>query len=379
MNQKSILCKIKFFLLLGIFALTEPMFASTNGLEYELKKLHSKEFPIDQNGMVELNNRYGKIEIKTWNRPSVKVDVTVIVDANNKGNAESKMKEIMISIEKSGANVVASTEIQSSNQSWWSSWWNAGDNIKIEINYDVYMPESQRSVIENKYGNIYLPDLKAKTIVNLKYGNLQAQSIEGDLVMDLAYGKATISNVKNLTSNISYSDVRCTSVSNNAIITTKYSKVFIDDSKTITSTSKYDNYKIGTVNTITMTGAYNDLNFGTVGSGTFTIKYTGLEIGSLGTSVTADVSYGSMTVHNLKTNFKKMIVNTSYAPVKVYGTVPCKIDVSGKYFDANLGSDFVSNSKIVEGNSKAIQGYKGSDRTNASILVTSKYGDVVIK
>lgn len=74
-----------------------------------------------------------------------------------------------------------------------------------------------------------------------------------------------------------------------------------------------------------------------------------------------------------------MTINTSYAPIKVYGTVPCKVEVSGKYFDANLGSDFISQQKHIDNNSKTFKGYKGSDRTGASINVVSKYGDVVIK
>jgi hypothetical protein len=373
------LYNIKLYFIIGILSCSFSLIADPANLDHELKKVYSNEYSIDKSGIVELKNRYGKIDVKTWAKPSVKVEVTVIVKANNKSNAESKLKEIAISIVKKGTNVVATTEIESTNQSWWNSWWNASDNIKIEINYVVFMPSDQRSVIENKYGNIHLPDLNAKTIVNLKYGNLQAQNITDDLIMELSYGKATLGKVKNMTSTIAYSDIRCTSVEYNTILTTKYSKIYIDDSKTITASSKYDNYKIGNATTMTMTGAYNDITLGSIGSGTFTLKYTGMEINTLGSALTADVSYGSVTIQNLKTSFKKLVVNTSYAPIKVYGTVPCKVDISGKYFDANLGSDFISNNRVVDGSSKVIQGYKGSDRTNAFITITSKYGDVVIK
>ncbi len=379
MKQKSFLYNISLLLFATLISFDLSATDLRISLDHELKKSYSKEYPIDQSGTVELSNRYGKIDIKTWNKPSVKVDVIVIVKASNKSNAEDKMQEIGITINKVGNNVVAVTDINSSNQSWWSSWWNASGNIKIEINYTVYMPSDQKSIIENKYGNIHLPDLNAKTSINLKYGNLQAQNIDGDLLMDLSYGKATLSNVKNLTASLAYSDLRCTSSGTTTILNTKYSKVYIDNAKTLTATSKYDNYKITNATTITMTGAYNDITLGTLGSGTFTLKYTGMEINSLGSALTADVSYGSMTIQNLKTSFKKMVVNTSYAPIKVYGTVPCKVDVSGKYFDAQLGADFVANNKVVEGSSKVIQGYKGSDRTGAYVTITSKYGDVVIK
>ena len=379
MTQQSFLCKLSLFLFGIMMSLNISALESITSLDYELKKSYSKEFPVTHNSTVELSNKYGKIDIKTWNKPSVKVDVMVIVKASDKGNAEDKMSEIAITINKVGENVVCVTDFNSSQKSWWNSLWDFGDNIKIEINYSVYMPADQRSIIENKYGNINLPDLKAKTSINLKYGNLQAQNIDGDLLMDLSYGKATITSIKNLSATMAYSDLRCTSGGNNAIITSKYSKIYIDQVKSLTTTSKYDDYNIGNANLFTMSGSYNDVKIGTLSVGTFSIKYTGLDINSVSSTLTADVSYGSLTVQNLKTSFKNMTINTSYAPIKVYGTVPCKVEVSGKYFDANLGSDFILQQKHIDNNSKTFKGYKGSDRTGASINVVSKYGDVVIK
>ena len=248
MTQQSFLCKLSLFLFVIMMSFNISALESITSLDYELKKSYSKEFPVTHNSTVELSNKYGKIDIKTWNKPSVKVDVMVIVKASDKGNAEDKMSEIAITINKVGENVVGVTDFNSSQKSWWNSLWDFGDNIKIEINYSVYMPADQRSIIENKYGNINLPDLKAKTSINLKYGNLQAQNIDGDLLMDLSYGKATITSIKNLSATMAYSDLRCTSGGNNAIITSKYSKIYIDQVKSLTATSKYDDYNIGNVN-----------------------------------------------------------------------------------------------------------------------------------
>jgi len=344
----------------------------------ELKKAYSKEYSADKNTVVEISNRYGTVDVKSWTNNAVKIDVTVIVKAGNQSKAEAKMKEINIMMSKNGNNVVANTEISSTNQSWWESWWGSTGSIKIEINYIVYMPSHLQVMIENKYGNIYLPDLSGKTSINLKYGNLQAQNISADLLMDLSYGKATFGNVKNLKGTISYSDIRGTAA-DAVMLTTKYSKIYIDNIKSLIATSKYDTYKIGNTNTVTMTGAYDDIDLRNLASGTFNLKYTGMEIASLSNSITTEISYGSMTIENLKTSFKQMVVNTSYAPIKVYGSVPCKVDVSGKYFDADLGADFVSKEKVNEGNTKMLKGYKGSERTGASITIASKYGDVVLK
>lgn len=346
--------------------------------DVEIKKIFSKEFSSDKNTVVELSNRYGKIEMKTWDKAAVKIEATVTVKAGSKSKAEEKMKEISVEMNKSGNNIVAVTEITSSSSSWWTGWWNGGSNVNIEINYEVFMPVDMPSIIENKYGNIYLPDLKGKTSINLKYGNLEARNIANDLLVDISYGKATVGEVHNLSGNMAYSDYRGTSAGV-VILTSKYSKVHLDNAGSVNASSKYDGYKFGKVNTLTLTGSYDDIQIGSVGTATLNTKYTGIEIEMLGNTLTSEISYGSLVVENLKTGFKNITVNTSYAPVKIYGSVPAKIEISGKYFDADLGSDFVQKNKNTDGNTKIIKGYKFSEKTSALILISSKYGDVIIK
>lgn len=376
--MKTKACPYNFIFNMLIFlGVSATAFAAVDG-DVEVKKAYNKQFSADKNTVVELSNRYGKININTWDKSEVKIDVTVIVKAGSKSKAEDKLNEISVGINKNGNNIVAVTEISSSNSSWWSGWWNGSNNVKIEINYEIFMPADLHSIIENKYGNIYLPNLKGKTSINLKYGNLQARDITNDLLMDIAYGKATVGEVNNLSGNLSYSDYRGTSAGV-VILTTKYSKVHLDNAKTFTSSSKYDSYRLGTVNTLTLTGAYDDIQIGSMGTGTLNTKYSGIDISSLSSVLTSDISYGSLTIENLKTSFKSITVNTSYAPVKIYGVVPAKVEVEGKYFDADLGADFIQKHKVSEGSSKVIKGYKISDKTGAVINITSKYGDVIIR
>jgi hypothetical protein len=378
MNTKTSPFNILIFAILWVF--TNPLIAHEKmyGLDHELKKFYTKEYSVNNGDNVSINNRYGKIDVKTWAKQSVKIEVHVIVKASSKSKAEEKHEEIKIYMDKTGDKVSGRTEIESSNQSWWSSWWINDTNVKLEINYTVFMPENLDSFLENKYGNIYLPDLKANSNIVLKYGNLQANNIWGDCIMELGYGKATFGTLRNLTATIAYSDITCTSA-DAMVITSKYSKLQADQLKKLIATSKYDTYKIRASEQLTLTGAYDDIEIGSVYNATVTLKYTGLDIDNLGGSMTANLSYGSMTIQALKNSFKKMVVSSSYAPIKIYGSVPAKIDISGKYFDANLGSDFIATKRDVDGSSKFIQGHKGSDRANASITINTSYGDVMIK
>ena len=363
-------------LMIGWFGILNAATIPTG--EIELSKSYTKTFPANDQSVLDLSNRYGKIDIQTWSSPSVKIDVKVIVKANNKSNAQDKLDEIQVSMSTSGNSIVAVTNITSSNTSWWEGWWSDNSRASMEINYTVFMPSNLKSIIENKYGNIYLADLIGKTSINLKYGNLEARDIKNDLLIDLSYGNATVGSVLNLKGNLSYSDYRGTAATN-VILTTKYSKVYLDGAKSYVGSSKYDDIKLGKIETLTFTGAYDDIEIDQLGSGTFDNKYCGTEINSLSHSLTADIKYGSIKIDNLKTSFKNITISTSYAPVKIYGTVATKIDVSGSYFEANLGADFIQKSKDKNGSSLSIQGYKLSERTSSAITIKSKYADVLIK
>ncbi|HLO56757.1 MAG TPA: hypothetical protein VK169_20850 [Saprospiraceae bacterium] len=354
------------------------LFANTNTEKIELNKRVTKEFASNISTALDVNNVYGKVTLKTWDRSFVHIDALVTVKANSKSTAQEKLDEISIILKQSGNNISALTEISSSNSSWWSSWWSGSNNVNIEINYTIQLPANLKINLENRYGNIYLPDYKGKTSIILKYGNLEGKNIENDLMLDLSYGKATMGSVDDIIGDIAYSDYRGIN-SSTVKVTSKYSKVYLDDVKTMTATSKYDHYKLGDVGSLTMTGAYDDVYVSSLASGTVNAKYSGIEILSLSNSLNMDISYGSLVVNNLKTSFKNMNINTSYAPIKLHGMVASKVIVDGKYCDVNTGSDFIQKSKSSQGSSISLIGYKISERTNAQINITSKYGDVIMK
>ena len=354
------------------------VFAITVTEKVELNKRVTKEFASNISTTLDVSNVYGKVTLKTWDKSSVHIDALVTVKANSKSVAQDKLDEISIILKQSGNSISALTEIESTNSSWWSSWWNGSSNVNIEISYTIQLPENLRINLENKYGNIYLPDYKGKTSIILKYGNLEGKNIENDLMLDLSYGKATMGSVNNIVGDIAYSDYRGVH-SNSVKITSKYSKVLLDDIKSMTATSKYDQYKLGEVGVLTMTGAYDDLEVSSLSSGTVNVKYSGVEILSLSNSLNVDISYGSLVVSNLKTSFKNMNINTSYAPIKLHGMVAAKVVVDGKYCDVNTGADFIQKTRSSQGSSISLIGYKISERTNAQINITSKYGDVMMK
>ena len=77
----------------------------------EYSKTINKQFPITTDGMVEISNRYGKVEIKTWDNSEVKVEVVISVNATSEDRAEDVFDRITIDFNSGRDFVSATTEL----------------------------------------------------------------------------------------------------------------------------------------------------------------------------------------------------------------------------------------------------------------------------
>ena len=66
----------------------------------EYNKTVKKEFAISSNGTVYLANKYGKVDVKTWDRNRVKLDIRISVRTNSESNAQKVFNRINIQSSK---------------------------------------------------------------------------------------------------------------------------------------------------------------------------------------------------------------------------------------------------------------------------------------
>jgi len=365
-------CNTYITIFLGLFL---PLFleASSN---IELKKEIVKEFPIATNTRLECTNSFGKIQLVNWNKNAVKITATIISRASKESVAKQKLEDINVNITSSDLLVKAITNISTSSSSSWFSWGNS--QAEFEINYVIFLPSYMNATLNNKYGNIYIPDHQGEVNIGLKYGRLEGGSIQNNLTLDLAYGKASVGNVHNLTSNLAYSDFRGANA-NIVNIQSKYSKIYLDNTIKMTTNCKYDQYNIGDVNLLNMTGAYDDVKIKNLVSANITTKYTSLIFEHLSKDLALDISYGSVRIEDICQGFDQVVINTRYAPIKIFNTGASEVLISGKYFDANTGENFIKKYSDKQNNSTTVKGFKHSERTKSKITIQSSYGDVLIK
>ncbi|MEM9992285.1 MAG: hypothetical protein AAF738_11020, partial [Bacteroidota bacterium] len=86
----------------------------------EFIKTIERNFDASADGIVQLHNKYGSIDISTWERNKVTLKVIIKANARTKDKAQELFDRIHIDISNGNDFVKAETHIESS--SWWGNW-----------------------------------------------------------------------------------------------------------------------------------------------------------------------------------------------------------------------------------------------------------------
>jgi hypothetical protein len=280
----------------------------TGGDDYIAKKIqsgdaeekiknYSKTYSVDGNDKLQIENKFGKVTVNTWNRNEVKVDIQIKADADDADAAQKLLDGVSISDSKDGDGVYFKTHIGNDDRGNWGSWFGSGKSHvrKIEVNYTVYMPVKTPLSITNNYGGTVLPDLSGKVVINSAYGSLTAKNLSNpDNEIKVQYGSAKIEN-------LSGSEIKVS-----------YGSLLIGESDKLNADVSYSSAKIAKLTT----------------SGNINARFSGtVEVGDVGknvTSLTINSSYSGVKLglsNDQNTDFN---VSVSYGGFS-YGSVPVSI------------------------------------------------------
>jgi hypothetical protein len=201
--QKQLL--LAFSLLLCISTITVK---ATAGDWTDKEKSYSKTYSLSPGDRVSIHNQFGKVEVNTWDKNEIKVDVHISVSADDEGVASEVLDQIHINDSKDGAEVRFHTSIDEAHHG------HKDRNIKMNIDYVVYLPASQTLSLENSFGPTTIPDYSGALELTSKFGELQA-------------GK--LSNVKSLDVEFNNNKASRISAINGGDLTLKFSKVDIGE------------------------------------------------------------------------------------------------------------------------------------------------------
>ncbi len=323
----------------------------------EFKKLIQKEFQVNADAQLTINNRFGKVHISNWEKNVIAIEVTITVEAADQEAADKKFNRISIGFTDSPSQVSAITKLDDGKGS---------SKGHFSIDYMVNMPKTNNLDVTNKFGDIFINELMGKTRIDLGYGNLEAKKLENpDNLLDIKFSKARINWITG------------------AVLTLKYSTMTLDYAGSLRLNSKYsdlDAEKIIALNVVLEGGKLNMEKSSAVESKS---RFSDLDIQRIEQSLNLDLQYGNCDVHEMPADFTSINIRNKYGDVSIGLSEQANytLEADLKFCDLDYPEN---NAKFsVRSTSPTVKSYKGiiggTENPTSKITVKSEYGNISLK
>jgi hypothetical protein len=331
------------------------------GFKHTKTKTINKEFSVNKNATLKVNNSYGNIDVATWNENRIVFEITITTSGNNEEKTLEKLKEIDVEFSNTSDLVSAKTMFGNKNS---SSWWNWGSSSKVnmKINYLIKIPITNAINLNNDYGNITVDKLEGPAKINCDYGKITTEELMADNnILNFDYTKGCyFEYIKSGEINADYSDFTI-SKTNNIDINADYTNSKIEVAENVNYNCDYGNIKIDKANNIKGNG-----------------DYLTLAIGDVYKNVSINADYGSIKIKRMNASANNVTIKSDYVGIKI-GLAPTyhfKFDLKLDYGTLNNDLELNFTKKNVDGSDKIYSGYYGNQSTSNNINITSDYGSV---
>nr|WP_290854706.1 hypothetical protein [Flaviramulus sp.] len=359
--MKKILQFKTFFALLML-----PLFISATS---EMKDKHiktktiNKEFKVNSNATLRVNNSYGNIDVVTWEENRIVFEITITTSGNDEEKVIKKLNDIDVKFSTSSDWVSAETQFDKNNsKSWWN--WGGKNNVNMKINYIVKIPMTNHIKINNDYGNISVEKLEGKAEINCDYGKITTKELMAD------------GNILNF----DYTNGCYFEYIKSGKINADYSSYTVSKSQNLNINADYTNSKIEIVEDLNYNCDYGSIKVDKANNVTGNGDYLTTEIGDVYKNVSIKADYGSIKINRMNDNAGNVIIKSDYVGIKIgYASgYNFNFDIKLEYASFNNDNDLNITKKIVESNDKYYSGYRGNKSTNNTISISSDYGSLTL-
>jgi hypothetical protein len=340
-------------------------------------KTIKKEFEIHPEGTTSLINKYGRMDIRTWDKNRVKVEVRIQVKASNESSAQKVFDRIDINFTNSEKLVKAVTFIEPKRKTWWGGK-RSREKLDYSINYEVYLPSTNNLQLHHRYGEVFVGDMEGKVDLIVKYANLKVESVGDDSNILLAYGSGSVERSKDLSLDISYSKfyIRQT---RDASIDSRYAVIQIREAEAIDCKTKYDDYDLGKVKSFKNTGRYDNIDINSAEKVQVNSKYTQLMVGRVRDVLDLDVGYGEAQC-GIAPQFSDVSIIGSYTDVRLALApgLSSYIDAVANFAGIRYPGDFKITYEKEKQNSHELKAETGNNAHKGQIKAVLSYGGLRI-
>ncbi|WP_196887679.1 hypothetical protein [Aureivirga sp. CE67] len=317
-----------------------------------------KTFDVEKNSTLEVSNSYGNINLNTWDQNKIYIKIVKKVKGKSKEKVEKLARKITFDFENRNNKVVAETNI--------GNFGNYGSgNLSMQIDYFINAPKSVITNLKNEYGNIIIDDLYNSTKIQCAYGSLVAHSLNNSINKIV----------------LEYSDGSTIDFANEIDLNTDYSNVSIVKANYVKLLSDYSNIKMENIENLDFNIDYGNLSIDQVKNAKGNSEYTNLEIGEMQNVLNVVLSYGSIKVKDISTDFSDINLRTAYAGVKLQfpEDISFNFDLFTEYGSISELNKMLIRENFQENTSHKLKGVYNEQKNKKNlpkIKVTSSYNSI---
>jgi len=277
----------------------------------------TRVFPVTENPGLIIDNKHGQIDLKIWEKDSIKVVVEIEVEGRDEHQVEDLMDNVEPQFSVFNDVIEIETNISDQKKGLFERLIAAVDifdKSDIDVDYTIWAPVNTTIDIKNKFGDILLENFTKSTRVDLSYGDFRMDTIPENTKLNLKFGKLIVRhlvaaevNLKHYTAKIKSADRLQLKSSNSDIQIKKMNILNLQSNK--------DDVEIDTINVLKGTAKLSDIIINYVYDSTW-----------------LDLQNVALEVDEMHPHFKDFEIeqNSSHVDVNIKGTAfKLKLDLEG--------------------------------------------------
>jgi hypothetical protein len=321
----------------------------------------NKTYKVLPETQIEIINKYGKIEIKTWEKDSVAFNIRIRIEEKKLSKLEESIQGIDFDITNSDHYLIVRTDVEKNKSSISKELSRFKETLlksdgNIQVDYTVWMPNTNRLKIENKFGDIYIGDYKGEININLSNGNLKAHNFDEQLDLTLNFADASINSIEKGRLECNFSELFVRNA-NSLRINSKSTEFELEEIQNLDADSRRDKFRIRQIELLDARSSFSSFRLNNV------IDRINLRS-----------EYGDIDINKVTPDFSLLNIESKSMDINLYFEPEANFnfDVTATKSEVSYGSAFkITDSKILDEkeNTKQEKGHFGKKSTNTTKLI----------
>lgn len=303
----------------------------------------SKYQAFDPKGVLNIENRYGNITVRSWQADSIRITAQIMISSKSRDRLAQLQKRSQVEMYITNDFADVKTVVDESTLA--KEWRNiknlaSSGGDQIEVNYVVDVPTGIKLEITNRFGNTYIHKHNGRIMLDSEHGDVRLGTTPNLERAEVSFGKlyARVLNKSDL--DLAFCDLDIDKAST-LKIRSKSSTIHLGELKNVYVQSARDKIKIGKAKLVKVSGSL-----------------TKVEIEELQDQLDVNLKYGKLWVQQVKPSFSTLRIMPKHCTV--YMNFENKDKVKTVIKGADISIDYDKGMGDLKKAGYQYEGYLGS-------------------